>query len=249
MKKRKRVAIFTHNYPITSMERKDAGIFVYDFAHELSKQADVFVFCPDFGGKKEKYKKVPVTWMDWHGPKEKFGTWPFFSPISIFNFFKLMYIGCREAEIFIKENKIDYSLACWTLLSSIYTLWLKLRLNKPYGVWILGSDVNVYAKLPILKQLTVMALKKAKTRFSNSYWLINIVEKFSNKKCVYMDAITDFSVGNVKKRKLNNHVFNFMFAGSIRKVKGVDILVKAASELKKETSEFALHILGDGPIK
>ena len=249
MIKRKRIAIFTHNYPVTSMERKDAGIFVYDFAHELYKSADVFVFCPDFGGKKEKYRKVPVTWMDWHGPKKKFGTWSFFSPISVFNFFKLMYIGCRGAEKFVKENKIDYSLACWTLPASIYTLWLKIKLDKPYGVWILGSDVNIYAKFPILKQLTVMALKKAKTRFANSYWLINIVEKFSGKKCVYMDAITDFNVNNVKKKKLDSNVFNFMFAGSIRKVKGVDVLVKAALELKERNPNFVVHILGDGPIK
>src|SRR6266404_9363949 len=233
MANRKRIAIFTHNYPITSNQRKDAGIFVYDFAHELVKHADVFIFCPDFGGKKEKYKKVPVTWMDWHGPKKKFGTWPFFSPISVFNFFKLMYIGSREAEIFVKKNKIDYCLACWTLPSSIYTLWLKIKLGKPYGVWILGSDVNVYAKFPILRQLTVMALKKAETRFSNSYWLINIVSKLSERKCEYMDAITDFNVGSVKNKKLNNNVFNFMFAGSIRKVKGVDILVKATFELNK----------------
>ena len=160
-----------------------------------------------------------------------------------------MYIGCKEAETFVKKHDIDYSLACWTLPSSIYTLWLKLRLNKPYGVWILGSDVNVYAKFPILNQLTVIALKKAQTTFSNSYWLINIVEKLSGRECKYMDAITDFNVSNVKKANLEKNVFNFMFAGSIRKVKGVDVLVRAAYYLKLKTSDFKIHILGDGPIK
>src|SRR5437016_2897314 len=115
MTTRKKIAIFTHNYPITSKERKDAGIFVYDFAHELYEYADVFIFCPDFGGKKESYKKVPVKWVDWKGPKIKFGNWPMWSPVSVFNFFKLIFIGSREAEKFVKDNNIDYVLACWTM--------------------------------------------------------------------------------------------------------------------------------------
>src|SRR5579859_748949 len=175
MAKRKlTIGVFTHNYPVNSTDRKDAGMFVHDFCHELVKHSKVVVFCPDFGGKKENYKKVPVKWMDWGGPKNKFGTWSFFSPISVFNFFRLMIVGCREAESFARKNKIEYSLACWTLPSSIYTLWLNIKLGIPYGVWILGSDVNIYAKFPIIRQLTIMALKKAQTRFANSYWFINI---------------------------------------------------------------------------
>lgn len=244
-----RIGVFTHNYPANSLERKDAGMFVHDFCHELARSSDVFVFCPDFGGKKEKYKKAPVTWMDWGGPKKKFGTWSFFSPISVFNFFKLIIVGCREAENFAIKNKINYCLACWTLPASIYTLWLNIKLGIPYGVWILGSDVNIYAKFPILRQLTIMALNRAQTRFANSYWFINIVEKLVGKKCVYMDAITEFEVNNVKKRKLNSKTFNFLYAGSIRKVKGVDILVRAVDNLQSKKTNFHVHILGDGPIK
>lgn len=243
------IGILTHIYPASSNDRKDAGMFVHDFCNELSKNADVFVFCPDFGGKKEKYKKVPVTWMDWGGPKTKFGTWTMFSPISVFNFFKLIIVGSREAVKFASENKVDYVLACWTIPSSIYALYINRKLKIPYSVWILGSDVNIYGKLPILRQLTILALRRARKRFSNSYWLINATQKLCGKECDYMDAMTDFDVSRVHPKKLEKNVFNFLFAGSIRPVKGVDILVKAAFELRKVTSDFVIHILGDGPMK
>ncbi len=247
--KKIKVGIFTHNYPITSTERKDAGIFVYDFAHELYKNAEVFIFCPDFGGKKEKYKNIPVTWMDWGGPKIKFGNWPFYSPVSVLNFFKLIFTGSRKAEEFVRLNKIDYVLACWTMPSSIYALWTNIRLKIPYSVWVLGSDVNIYAKFPILRQLTVLALRKAHNRFSNSYWLISATEKLSGKKCNFMSAITNFKDSNIKPQNLSKNVFNFLSVGRLEKVKGPDVLIKACLELKKRDSNFLLHMLGDGTMK
>ncbi len=243
------IGVLTHIYPANSADRKDAGMFVHDFCNELSRSVNVSVFCPDFGGKKEKYKNVPITWMDWGGPKTKFGTWSMFSPVSVFNFFKLIIVGCVRAEKFAKENNINYVLACWTMPSSIYALWISMRLKVPYAVWILGSDLNIYARMPILRQLTILSLRKAKKCFSNSYWLINSTQKLCGRKCDYMDAITDFDVSKIKKRKLNSRVFNFLFAGSIRKVKGVDILVRAAFELKNKSFDFTIHILGDGPMR
>ena len=249
IEKKLRVALFTHNYPITSKERKDAGIFVYDFSHELAKHVDVFVFCPDFGGKKEKYKKVPVKWMNWGGPKIKFGNWPFYSPLSVYNFFKLILIGSREAERFVRENKIDYILSCWIMPSAIYALWARLRLKVPYSVWVLGSDANIYAKFPILRQLTILALKRAHARFSNSYYLIRATQKLASKKCEYMSAITNFQGEKVKPKKLPDRVFNFLFVSRLEKVKGPDVLMKACLELKRKTSDFKLHVLGDGTMR
>ena len=248
-KNKPRIAIFTHNYPVNSRERKDAGIFVYDFAHELTKHAKVFIFCSDFGGDKENYKDVPVTWLNWKGPKIKFGNWPIYSPISVFNFFKLMYFGCRESEKFVKKNKIDYCLAAWVVPSAMFALWVKIRIGTPYFVWILGSDVNKYTKLPVLKQFSIAALKQAKARFANSYWLIGIVEKLSGKSCNYMDAITNFSVSKAKPEKLKQDKYNFLFVGRLEKVKGPDVLVKACNELKRVRPDFVLHVLGDGSMR
>lgn len=246
---KKRVAIFTHNYPITSSDRRDAGNFVHAFAHELANHVDVFVFCPDFGGKKEHYKKVPVTWFDWGGPKVKFGNWPLFSPISVYNFFKLIIVGSQEAEKFVKRNKIDYCLSCWVIPSAFYALWLNLKFKIPYSVWILGTDANKYAKLPILRQLSILSLRRADNRFANSYWLINSVKKLSGKNCLYMDAITNFSVEKVSAKKLDKKVFNFLFVGRLEKIKGPDILIKACEYLKSKRTDFRLYILGDGSMR
>ena len=156
----KHIGIFTHNYPRNSQERKDAGVFVYDFAQKLSDDVKVCVFCSDLRGKKEEYKKVPVHWFDWGGTKKKLGNWGVFSPLSIINFIKLMVIGCKKAYFFANKNKLDYCLAVWALPSSVYTYFIKKKLGIPYAIWCLGSDINKYAKLPILRQLIIVSLSR-----------------------------------------------------------------------------------------
>ncbi len=242
-----KIGILTHNYPLNSKDRKDAGIFIYDFAHELKKHAEVFVFCPDFGGKKENYKDVPVTWFKWGNSIEKFGNWKLFSLISLLNFFKLTFIGQRMAIDWAKNNNIDYCLSCWAIPSSIFAWQIRMRLNKPYSSWSLGSDVNKYIKIPLLSQLIYYSFKSTDYLFANSYALIDKVEKFSNKKCYFLPAITNFNTKS-QKTKRKDKKFQFLFVGRLEHIKGPDVLVEAIKLTKNKRSNFTVNILGNGSL-
>ncbi len=247
-KNKVRIGILTHNYPITSKDRKDAGIFIYDFAQELAKNADVFVFCPDFGGKKEKYKKVPVTWFDWGGGNEKFGNWKLFNPLYVYKFFKLIFLGQREAIKFAQKNNIDYCLCCWAVPSAIFGLRINQSLGIPYASWSLGSDVNKYIRFPILGQLIYFAMKKSLRLYANSFRLCEIVKHVSGRECDFLPAITDFKLKNVVKPKLNKNKFNFLYVGRLENVKGPDLLVQAVEILSKKRKNFVVNVLGDGSM-
>lgn len=243
------IGILTHNYPKTSDDRKDAGIFIYDFAHELAKHAKVSVFCPDFSGRKELYKRVPVTWFDWGGSKEKFGSWSPFSPLSVLNFFKLIINGQKAALNFAKKNEVDLCLACWALPSAVFARKIKKELRIPYSVWSLGSDLNKYAKYPILRQMIRASLEEADFRFANSYLLVDKVKKLSEKGCSFMPAVTEFNVGRVRPAHLEGGKFNFLFVGRLERIKGPDVLIEACARLRKKDSGFRVHILGDGSMR
>lgn len=250
MKKRRlRIGILTHNYPNNSKERKDAGVFIYDFAHELSKYASVFILCSNYGGKKEIDKKVPVTWFDWGGPKNKFGDWKLFSPMSVFYFFKLFIVGSKKALRFTKENEIDYVLAAWSLPSSFYAFIVKRSLGVPYGVWDLGSDVNMYAKIPILRQIIVYCHKKANNVFPNSINLQKSVYELTKIKGDILSPVTRIPKTGIKLVKLDHKYFNFLFVGRLEKVKGIDLLIEGCNLLKDKNLKFRVNVLGDGTMK
>lgn len=244
-----RIAIFTHNYPLTSKDRKDAGIFLYDFAHEIAKKHKVFIFCPDFKGEKEKYLDVPVTWFEWGGGKEKFGDWKIFDPKTYYKLAKLVLAGQKNALEFVKKNKIDYILAAWSFPSGIFAQYASQRTGVPYSTWSLGSDINVYAKLPVSKQWLQNILARAQNRFANSYLLCDNVKLLSKKDCVFMPAITNFGKFNIEKIKIDKSKINFLYVGRLEKIKGPDILLQACKILRKSKLRFELHVLGDGKLK
>lgn len=244
-----RIAIFTHNYPLTSKERKDAGVFLYDFAHEIAKKHKVFIFCPNFKGEKESYNNVPVTWFDWGGGKEKFGNWKMFDPVTYVKLFKLIRSGQTEALNFVKKNKIDYILAAWSFPSGIFAQYASQKTEIPYATWSLGSDINVYAKIPFIKQWLQIILSKAQTRFANSYLLCDKVKLISKKQCVFMPAITNFTNKEIEKIVLDKNKTNFLYVGRLEKIKGPDVLIRACKLLLKTNKNFELHILGDGRLQ
>ena len=244
-----RIAIFTHNYPLTSKDRKDAGIFLYDFAHELAKKHKVFIFCPNFKGEKENYKDIPVTWFEWGGGKEKFGDWKTFDPNTYYKLAKLILAGQKSALDFVKKNKIDYILAAWSFPSGIFAQYASQKTGIPYATWSLGSDINVYAKMPVFKQWIGNILSRAQARFANSYLLCDKVKFLSKKECVFLPAITNFEKANIEKISLNKKKTQFLYVGRLEKIKGPDILLQACKILQKNHPKFEVHILGDGKLR
>ena len=152
------IAIFTHNYPKNKEDRKDAGVFIYDFVNVLKRYHNVFVFCPDYGN------------------AQKFGNWNIYNPLNILNFFNSISFGIRESLKFVKKNKIDYILSAWAIPSGIYAFVSNLKYKTKYGIWYLGSDLNIYSKIPILSVVMTVISKKANNLFANSYALVKIAK-------------------------------------------------------------------------
>lgn len=221
------IAIFTHNYPDNKNDRKDAGIFVHDFAQELRKQHKVFIFCPD-------YKN-----------NQKFGNWSIFNPLNVIQFIKNIIFGIKESLIFAKKNNIDYILSAWAIPSGIYAFIINICKKIPYGVWFLGSDLNIYSKLPILSLLIKIIAKNANNLFANSFALTKMA-KAKYGKCVMLPASTKMSNLNVNKINLDKNKINVLYVGRLEKIKGIDLLVQEAKKLDKK---FIVRVIGEGTMQ
>lgn len=242
-----RIGILTHNFPLSKEDRKDAGTFLLDFAIELSKKNKVFVLCPNFSGEKQKIKNVSVTWFEWAGGDKKLGSWKLLDIKSPYLFYNLITQGKKAAIKFAKENKLDFCLSAWALPSGVFASHIKKTLNIRYANWSLGSDINQYAKIPLLKGLIKQVLVEADFRFSNSYFICSKIEKLTGKNAIYLPAITEF---NLKKITTSNikPKYDFLFVGRLEEVKGPDILIKACQILKKENQKFNVCLVGSGSM-
>lgn len=243
-----RIGIFTHNYPKDDKDRRNAGVFVNDFAKKLATRHSVFVFCPSDRDLVEKRDGLIVNWFDWNGTLEKLGNWKLISPLSLLSFFRLILIGSKKAIKFARANKLDYCLAAWSIPSSVFTLFIKRRLSIAYGVWSLGSDINFYSKIPILRQIIRLSLVNANNLFANSYSLCKKVNCLTDKRCVFLPAVTE--LGQYKDINLSrtNKVPSFLYVGRLEKVKGPDLLIKACRAVRMAGVDFRLYVLGGGSM-
>lgn len=221
------ILLLTHNYPENKNDRKDAGIFISDFVEELEKHHKVFVFCPNYNN------------------NQKFGNWSVYNPLNIFKFIKNIIFGTKESLIFVKKNNINYVLSAWAIPSGIYAFFINLQYKIPYGIWFLGSDLNIYSKLPILSLIIKVIATKANNLFANSFALTKIA-KAKYGRCIMLPASTKMNNLNIKRIKLDKNKINVLYVGRLEKIKGIDLLVKEAQELD---NKFIIRVIGGGTLQ
>lgn len=242
-----RIAIFTHNYPEDSLDRQNAGIFVHDLARELAKQGNgISVVCP--GGKKilTEIEKISVYRFTWNEDK-KLGQLKLWHPLDIIDFFLFFISGYYRSCEVSKKFKPDICLAMWAFPSGIFTYLLKMRLGIPYCIWALGSDIYIYAKLPIIGYFIRKVLQGAQYLFADGIDLAREVELISGKKCLFLPSASNFTPR--KRNNLQNKKkIRLAFVGRMEAVKGPDVLINALIEMKNQIKKFEVHMLGDGSL-
>ncbi len=236
-----RIGIITHNYPSKDGDRQNAGIFVYDIAHSLKESGhDVFVLC---SGKGEK-QGVPVSWFGGLGSGQKMGSLNPLNPLDLLKFLKMVFEGFKATDRFVKENKPDFIIGMWAFPAGIFTLWAKLRLNIPYCIWALGSDVYVYAKYPVLGSVIKSTLKKADFLLADGIDLAKKASEIAGRNCDFLPSASNIS--HKSKQSIKNGPLRFVFLGRMEPVKGPDVLIEAVTKIKD--LNFELHLMGDGSL-
>lgn len=226
------IGVLTHNYPKNHDERKNAGIFIYDFVKELSKKHETYIL---------NFESLD---------KNKLGQWKLFNPIDIFRFFKLMFRGSKKSVAFVRDNNLNFIFAFWALPSGLFAYILNVFYKTPYAIWCLGSDLNKYARYPILRQLIILSLRNADYIFANSDDLVKKIYELVDKKAIFLPAVTRFKISRQKRVVRKNAIFKFLFVGRLEKVKGPDILIQAVNRLNfKGIKNFSVDILGGGSME
>lgn len=244
------ICIVTHCYP--HFDGDISGHFIPIFAQELKRKGqEIFIFTPKMetyrGSPFRKEKEFFVEYFNWWGGKKLLGNLNILNPLDVLSLLSLKIKGVKNLVDFVDRNHIDLCLAIWAIPSGYFCHMVKKKLNIPYAVWVLGSDVNVYGKKLFLRSILKKVLKDADHLFANSRGLIQSVEAISGQKCDFM--ATNRKLPDPKKVSLGKDVTNFLYVGRLERVKGIDILIETMKNLLGEGVKANLHILGDGSIK
>tara|TARA_Y100000816_G_C26072946_1_gene564564 strand:- start:184 stop:1398 length:1215 start_codon:yes stop_codon:yes gene_type:complete len=117
-----------------------------------------------------------------------------------------------------------------------------------------GSDVLIFNNFGPLGKLVIRKVTNASEKYTGvSSRILNEINKNfeqvdldkSKFKAIPMGISNELSLGR-EPFKISKDKLNFLFIGRLIDYKGIDVLLKALAEYKKENNNFELNILGEG---
>lgn len=248
--KRPKVLLLTHNYPINSKERRNAGIFVHDFAKELTRSGlSVSVFCPSASRNPNKVDGIPVYWLGWGRKDRNLRDLKIWNPYDLLEMLIFFFKGVSESLKFAEKIKPDFCISMWAVPSGIFAYFIKKKFGVPYVVWVLGSDIYIYSRIPIFGFIITRILKSARYLFADGFELSRIVSSIAGRRCSFLQSATTFSLPAKRdKKRLNKKQIVLTFLGRMEPEKGPDLLIEALLQIKGKIRNFKVNFLGDGSL-
>lgn len=251
MKSKKKILVITHNYPEGMLDRKNAGIFVHDFACELVRKNNiVHVFCPGEEDKEEKVNGVVIHWFGWKKDK-KLGQLKLWNPLDVIYFVLFFIKGITGIVKLGKKILPDHALAMWAIPSGVLAFFLKKECGIHYSVWALGSDIYLYAKIPIIGIFIKKVLLQASILFADGIDLSRKVTAISGKRCVFLPSASKFLIQDEfldKAKVVPDQKIVLTFLGRMERVKGPDLLLEAVVVVKNTVENLEVNFIGGGSL-
>lgn len=242
------VCIVTHCYPL--YEGDIPGNFLPDFADALRQEGHrVLILTPEMRGTAPRLQSEAVWTFAWRGGKRRLGELKPYNPLDLLSLLSLFRRGAPALIDLIRAERVDFCLAPWAIPSGAFCRRVRARTGVPYAVWSLGSDVNVYGRMPVLRHIVRRVLTGADLLFANSRGLIRAVESFTGRTPGFMPTNRILPKTDIPGVDLGSGKRHLLFVGRLEPVKGIDLLVQAVARLAADGVDVDLHVLGDGSVR
>ncbi len=246
-----KICIFTSSYPDGPGDgRAAAGTFVRDFALSLARQ-DVRVFVCTQAGEagSEDSPPVSVTRFAWRGSRKPLSRLNPLNPGELASIVSLCRNGVREALALAGRERPDLCLAMWAFPGGYFANAVWKKLGIPYAVWVLGDDIWLLGKVPVVRSRVRDIIRGAAYRFADGRLLAAEVEELSGSRCEFLPSARARTSAQASGLHDVPGTARFVFIGRWEHRKGADTAVEAMRLLLACGYRAVLHLVGGGSLE
>lgn len=244
------ILLITHCFPADADDL--AGNFLYDFCISLKQirsDLQITVFTPRMNNLFDmQYLNKAVDTLHpfvWLGGKKRLAELKTSNPWDLLQLASIFYHGKKALKKLLQTNKFDFVLAPWVIPNGYYISALFAKYKIPYALWALGSDLNVYGKKPVLKNLVAAAYKNCALSYTNSKAMQLLIDgKYGRKSSL---LFTNRRLPQPAAQYSTDKKFRLLFVGRLEKVKGPKLFLEAIAE--SGVKDFFIEFIGDGSMK
>jgi glycosyltransferase involved in cell wall biosynthesis len=236
------VALVTNRYPVDPNDV--ASPFVRDFCLALqARGVDVRVITPYYPtGRPER-----DAWVErfrWADSERVLSQLSCYNPRDLLNIGKAVWAGHRATQAMVSTFRPDCILALWALPSGWWARTAARKLGIPYGVWCLGTDIQVWGRRPGARRLIHNILRRAAHVYADGFALASETQTLAGRACDFMPSFRQLgNGGKTRPDHPQNGERYYLFVGRLSRAKGVlDLL--AAARLLGSPTDFKIVLAG-----
>lgn len=244
-----KILLVTTSYPETCEGSAAAGVFVREFAHTLIEQGHgVAVVAP--GAATHAQNEGSVVVFRFLAPRQPLSLLKPQDPRDWLAITRTLRAGQQCVNHACNTFKPDFIFALWALPSGAWAKKAAQKLNIPYGIWALGSDIWTLGRIPLIRQVLKHTLRRAALRYADGLQLAQDVKQICNMDCGFLPSTRKLKINH--PRALADHPpYRLAFLGRWHANKGIDLLLDALLQLDESDWQRIeqIRIFGGGPME
>ena len=224
------LTLITTSFPIRGDGSEAAGAFVADLVEELAKHICVHVVAPGLKTEQENWSgNVQV--FRYASPSQPLSTLKPWRPSDLRAITQVLHGGMQASRRAAQGSQ--HILALWALPSGEWARRAAKKLNIPYSVWMLGSDVWSFGKIPIVRSVLASVIQQALHAYADGYLLADDAKKISGRNIAFLPSTRKIGL-QVYKSPREQAPYRFLFLGRWHPNKGIDLLLEALELLGED---------------
>jgi glycosyltransferase involved in cell wall biosynthesis len=226
-----------------------AGSFVSDFAEELGKLAPVRVVAPGNASHRETWT-THVDVFRYAAPAKPLSTLKPWRPREMLAIARVLRAGHRATRMAVEAGPTAHVLALWALPSGAWVRRIVRRHGIGYSVWMLGSDVWLLGRIPVLRGMLARVICGASHAWADGYKLAADAQRIAGVPVGFLPSTRRIGLidpGPPRERS----PYRLLFLGRWHLNKGVDLLLDALAMLDEDdwSRIEKVEIQGGGPLE
>jgi glycosyltransferase involved in cell wall biosynthesis len=240
-----RLILATSSYPAYAEEAVNAGVFVRAVAAQLVQQGHAVHILTPAKGQPITGSPAPVHTFEWGGSERVLTRLNPRRPLDLLRLGRLMWKGRSELRRLIDEVHADAVVAMWAIPAGFWAQGVQ----RPYVVWVLGSDIWGAGRYPLGRTIVRNVLQQADHVFGNSLYLLDGVQQIAGREAEFLAAGRTLPVAETPAASLPERHPQYVFIGRWDRAKGIDVLLDAMELVIQRLPDAHLHLFGGGPLE
>jgi len=221
-----RIAIVTNRYPRNTEDT--ASPFVRDFCRALADHGCSLRVVTPFYPPEQPEEDDWVERFRWADSNRVLGQLPLRTPSGMLKAVRALTAGRRAVLQMTRDFRPDFIFALWALPSGWWARTAARASSIPYGVWCLGSDIQLWGRKPVARWLVRQVVHDSALLYADGYALASETESLAGRACGFLPTLRMLSGTAVAGGHPLDGQRYFLYLGRLARDKGVADLLGAA---------------------